>query len=413
MSANASPIEQKERIVLLDTIRGLAIFGILMVNMPLFFQPFSMMMQGAKPDSSVIHILSESFIKFFFEGKFYVMFSMLFGYGFWIFINKTTSDGSSIIPVFARRAFFLFLFGLVHVVLLWAGDILVFYGLLGLLLILFRKVSDKGLVKWAIGLGLIPSIITAFMVLVFFLFFQIPQAREGMEAGIQQSVEAINNLVARATQAYSQGTYREIIAIRLEEYKAILPGILFFYPVVLAMFLLGAWAARKKLISNYMDYLTFFRKAFWWGLGIGLVANSLYTYSYQFANMSKPDIWSLLSTFGHTVGGLSFCLFYVSAVVLLVSKGKFATFIKLLSPVGRMALSNYLMHSIICTFVFLPYGLGLFGKIEIWQGIVLTIIIYGLQIPLSAWWLKQFHFGPFEWLWRSLTYLKIQPFKRQ
>ncbi len=412
MKNTFSPIDQTERITLLDTLRGLAIFGILMVNMPLFFQPFSVMMQGAKPDASFVHILSESFIKFFFEGKFYVMFSMLFGYGFWIFINKTTSEGSNILPVFARRAFLLFLFGVVHVVLLWPGDILVFYGLLGLLLVLFRKVSNKRLVGWAIGLGVIPSVFTGFMVLIFVLFSQIPQAREGMEVGIQQSIDAISDLVDRASLAYSQGSFNEIIAIRIEEYKAILPGVLFFYPMVMAMFLLGAWAARKKMIANYMENLLFFRKAFWWGLGIGLIANTAYTYSFQHAQVMNPDVWSFLSTLGHSLGGFSFCLLYVSVVVLLVSKGKLGTLTKWLSPVGRMALTNYLMHSIICTFVFLSYGLGQFGKIEIWQGIILTIIIYGLQIPFSAWWLKRFHFGPFEWVWRSLTYLKIQPFKK-
>jgi uncharacterized protein len=410
MKKNFSPIVQAERITLLDTLRGFAVFGILIVNMPLFFLPFSMMMQGAKPDTTFVHIFSESFIKFFFEGKFYVMFSLLFGYGFWIFINKATSEGSSIIHVFARRAFFLFLFGVAHVVLLWAGDILVFYGLLGLLLILFRKVSDRGLVKWSIGLGLIPSLITGFMVLVFTLFYQIPQAREGMEAGIQQSIDSISDLVERASLAYSQGSFSEIVAIRIEEYKAILPGVLFFYPMVLAMFLLGAWAARKKLIANYMEHLPFFRKVFWWGLGIGLIANAVYAFSFQHAQMVNPDIWSFLSTFGHSLGGFTFCLLYVSVVVLLVSMGKLRTFTKWLSPVGRMALTNYLMHSLICTFIFLPYGFGLFGKIEIWHGIILTIIIYGLQIPFSNWWLKHFHFGPFEWLWRSLTYLKLQPF---
>jgi uncharacterized protein len=118
MNAKYSPIKSSERIFLIDVLRGLAIFGILMVNMPLMYEPMTQMMLGAKPGSSVVNIAAESFIKFFFEGKFYVIFSMLFGFGFWVFMNKKQEDGSSIIPVYSRRLFFLLLFGVAHVVLL-------------------------------------------------------------------------------------------------------------------------------------------------------------------------------------------------------------------------------------------------------------------------------------------------------
>ena len=112
MSSNLSPVPQTDRIELLDTLRGFAIFGILMVNLPLMYAPMSSMLLGSQGDGTLLHTLSESFIKFFFEGKFYVLFSMLFGYGFWIFINKTNIDGRSIVPVFRRRLFFLLLFGI-------------------------------------------------------------------------------------------------------------------------------------------------------------------------------------------------------------------------------------------------------------------------------------------------------------
>ncbi len=126
MQTRLNPIGQSERIGLIDALRGLAIFGILMVNMPLMFQPMSQMMLGASENASVLQIISESFIKFFFEGKFYVLFSFLFGYGFWIFLSKPTTDGQSIVPVYRRRVFFLLLFGIGHITLLWAGDILFF-----------------------------------------------------------------------------------------------------------------------------------------------------------------------------------------------------------------------------------------------------------------------------------------------
>jgi uncharacterized protein len=202
------------------------------------------------------------------------------------------------------------------------------------------------------------------------------------------------------------------VSVRVQEFKALLSGILFFYPVVLGMFLLGVWAARKGVISDYIGNLSLFRKMFWWGLAIGIVTNTLFVIASHHAVPLIPNGWSLLATSMHTFGGVSFGLCYVSAIVLLVAKGKLALFYGLLAPVGRMALTNYLLHSIIGAFLFHSYGFGLYGKIEVWQGIVLTIVIFSIQIPFSRWWLNHFQFGPFEWLWRCLTYLKFQPILR-
>ena len=413
MSLKYSPLKPSERIVMIDVLRGLAIFGILMVNMPLMYGPVTQMMLGAKPDASLHQVISESFIKFFFEGKFYVLFSMLFGFGFWIFMNKTVENGSSVVPVYRRRLFFLLLFGLAHVVLLWAGDILFFYALFGFILILFKNVSNRKIFKWAIWLTLIPTILISLMVTVFLLFSQIPEAKTAMDAGMQQGIDDMHKLVEQAAAIYSGGSFSEIVSIRIQEYQALLPAILFFYPVVLGMFLIGVWAARKEVITDYIGNLPLFRKVFWWGLGIGVVTNTLYVIAFRHAIMSIPTGWSLLATSMHTFGGVSFGLCYVSTIVLLFANRKSARLKWLLAPIGRMALTNYLLHSIICAFLFHSYGFGLFGKVEVWQGIVLTFVIFSVQILFSRWWLNHFQFGPFEWLWRCLTYLKFQPLWRE
>jgi uncharacterized protein len=368
------------------------------------------MLQGADPDATVIHKMLDSFIKFFFEGKFYILFSLLFGYGFWLFIHKSVPDGKSILPIFLRRVFILLLFGAIHIVFLWAGDILFFYAIFGFILVLFRRVSDKGIVKWAVWLALVPSIITGMMVLMFFMASRQPDVKEMFEANIHQSMLVINNLIEVANNFYSQGTLAEIIVIRLKEWRMLLPGFLFFYPIVMSMFLMGVWIARKGIIERFNENLSFFRKTIWLGILVGIPANLLYVLAIQNANPTFPNQWSLIATFFSLIGGLSFCLLYVSTIIILTSRNSFSKFGQMLPAVGRMALTNYLLHSIICAFLFHPYGFGLFGKIEIWHGIILTIVIYGLQIPFSNWWLKHFNFGPFEWLWRSLTYLKLQPF---
>ncbi len=407
-----SPVSIQERIFLLDVFRGLAIFGILMVNMPLFYNPISFILLGSQSDGDIIKIIFESFIKFFFEGKFYVLFSMLFGYGFWIFIQKSVPEGVGIIPVYLRRVLVLLLFGAIHVVFLWAGDILVLYAIFGMPLIFFRNVSDRGLIKWAIWLAVIPSVLAVFLAGMAALAMSIPEAADAFQAGLKEGMAVYNELAREAAQIYSTGSFSEIIFIRLKEYQVLLPGVLFVYPVVLAMFLLGAWIACKGYVKNYMEHLPLFKRVIWITLPLGIIFSTLYAIAYQISIPSVPDFWSALGVISHLVGGISFALLYSSTIILFTAKGGLSLFNKLLAPVGRMALTNYLLHSVICTTLFLSYGFGLFGRLEVWHGIVLTIVIFLLQIPFSSLWLKHFNYGPAEWLWRSLTYLKIQPFRK-
>jgi uncharacterized protein len=410
---NYGPLKQTERIVLIDALRGFALFGILMVNMLYMYEPMSQMMLGANPDAHITHVIAESFIKFFFEGKFYVIFSMLFGFGFYIFLSKSMVDGRSALPVFKRRLFFLLLFGLAHISLLWAGDVLLYYSIFGFLLILFRKAPDKKVMRWAVALALIPIFLTTIMVVAIGLFSQIPEAKAEIDIQLQGSIATVNELVERATVVYSTGSFREIVEVRIEEYFTILSGsLLFFCPVILAMFLVGFLVSRRGIISNYMDHIHLFRRIFWWGLATGILTNILYTVSYRNAIMNVPDVWSLIATSMHILGGISLGLCYISGIIILFINGRAGLMAKYFAPIGRMALTNYLLQSIICAVLFHSYGFGLYGKVEVWQGILLTLVIYLVQVVFSRWWLNNFLFGPFEWLWRSLTYFKVQPMKK-
>ncbi len=412
INSSVAPVGKEDRIMLLDTLRGFAIFGILMVNMPLFFQPISTILLGANPDASLLHKASESFIKFFFEGKFYVIFSLLFGYGFWLFLSKKTDDGVNIIPSFRRRAFFLLLFGLLHIILLWNGDILLIYAVYGFLLLLFRRISDRGLVKWAIWVGMLPSILIGLWSLIYYLASSNPELKAEFDAGSASQAQFAESLVQSASNTFSSGLFSEIVSIRVQEYLAMLPGyLLIFSPMVLAMFFLGIVAARRQLLESPQHNAPMFKKLLIWSGVIGVILNAVYVVSYLKAEASSPTIWQFLSTLTHAIGGLAFGLFYVSGIAILLAKGMLKKISKYLSAVGRMALSNYLTHSLVCAFLFHSYGLGLYGKIEIWHGIVLTILIFCAQIPISVWWLRRFRFGPLEWMWRSLTYWEVQPFR--
>lgn len=408
METEYAPIKKNERQIIVDVLRGFAILGILMVNIHLMYKP--MLSAIMKPDIeiSALNTGLEFVIRFLFEGKFYIIFSFLFGYGFWLFLNKSVENGKSILPFFRRRMFFLLLFGIAHILLLWAGDILVFYALFGFVLLLFRKSPNKKAIRWAIGLMMVPTILTAISVFFMWVGNQVPEASEVMAERVEQNMADLKSLYERAVVIYSNGSFSDIISIRIVEYKMILPTIFFFYPVVLAVFLMGMLFARKNIFKDYKANKMFFIKSFWWGLGIGIPSNILFVLSFHNINYQYPDLWMLLNTSMMLVGGVSLGLFYVSAITLLFIKGKASALKRVFAPVGRMALTNYLSQSIICAFLFHSYGFGLYGKLEVWQGILVAIAIFVGQVYFSRWWLKSYLFGPFEWLWRSLTYLKWQ-----
>lgn len=407
-----TPVKPQNRIALIDILRGFALFGILMVNMPLMYNPISRIMLGAKTDLSSLDLVFEYFIRFFFEGKFYVLFSMLFGYGFYLFLQKKNETHGRILLLYTRRLFFLLLFGILHVVLLWAGDILVFYALFGFILMLYRNSSTKKLFRWAMVFIAIPS----FLSLVFYGFYlmalQIPEAKAGMEEGIQSQMSQISALYKQAATIYSEGNFAEMRSMRIQEYLILLPGVFFFYPVVLGMFLIGMRAAKMNLIANYQNHIAYFRRLFRNSLIVAIPANIILVYAYQNSVSSIPSLLSVTTTLMSAIGGISMSLVYISGIVILYNKHN-EKLGKWFAPVGRMALTNYLMQSVITSFLFLNYGLGWYGMPTLWQGILLTILIYLIQLYWSRWWLSNYLYGPFEWLWRSLTYLKLQPFRRR
>jgi len=412
MKNHFTPTLPANRIQSLDVLRGMAIFGILMVNMPLMNSPMITIISDVKLWTDMPNIIATGFIKLFFESKFYVLFSLLFGYGFYLFLNKSMPENKSVIPVYRRRLFFLLLFGIAHMVLLWPGDILIFYALFGFSLLLFRKSPDKKLLRWALGFILLPIILNAIIVFFIFLAGFSPEAKAEMEAEFAQNSLEVTAIIYKALEIYPAGSFSEIVNMRLTEYGMLLPGVVFFYPNVLAMFLLGQYAARKGYLHNTVRHIGFFRKLFPYGLLIGLPLNIIYAVIFLQVQMGQPNIWSLVASICVGFGGPSLTLAYVSGFILLRHNGYLKKFSKWLAPVGRMALTNYLMHSIIAAILFLSHGFALYGKVNIWQGILITIAIFAVQIPLSNWWLSRFRFGPFEWLWRSLTYLKWQPMRR-
>ena len=405
-NTNHTPIEQSERIALIDIFRGLAIFGILMVNLPMMYHGISSMLLDTQySDATTLQTISKSFINFFFEGKFYIIFSLLFGYGFWMFINKKTESEKSIIPIFRRRLFILLLFGIGHVVFLWAGDVLIYYAIFGFMLISTRNYSDRKMLKGAI---ICLSIIVALNLLMVIPNYN-TIAKSEMELDFAEMERKTNSILA----IYSTGSYIEILIARLKEYQIVFAGAFASGLIYMAMFLIGAVIAKKQYIKNFKEKLPQIHKIFWATLIVGIIANTIFAILKLSVSYSTPS-WGLFTmSITSIIGGIAFAFCYCSAIIQLYDKRKDYKIFGLLAATGRMALTNYLCQSVIVAFLIYPFGFGLFNKIEFWQSIIITISIFTIQMFISRWWLTKFHFGPFEWLWRCLTYMKIQPLVRK
>lgn len=406
-----SPLSQRIRIDIIDALRGFAIFGILMVNMPLMFSPLVEGVMSPSLGNDTIDILAKVLITFFFEGKFFVLFSFLFGFGFYIFLHKDGEPGKDVLKTFRRRLFWLLLFGIFHVTFLWEGDILIYYALFGFLLILFRKSSIRKISIWMMVFFLIPIIFIGFLSMLPSILASNPEALAAFEQGNQEQLLATQDLVNKAYKVYSKGSYVEIINMNWEQWGFLSIGLIMFYPTCMVMFLLGLVMGRKGILADYIANLPLFKKVLWYTLPIGIIFNLLFLFSIYKAEPSGLGFWGFIGIVASIIGGITLMFAYVSGLILLYAKGKFGKLFSGFSAVGRMALTNYLSHSLIALLLFRSIGLGFYGKPEVWQGIILTLVIFGLQIPFSKWWLSKFRFGPLEWLWRSLTYGRMQAFK--
>ncbi len=408
LTQTAAPVREKERIAILDILRGFAILGILVVNMRWFNTPVGILTSELSLWDRSVDQAVKFLVYAVFDAKFYVLFSMLFGYGFWLFMNKSLPAGQSVVRLFSVRLFFLLLIGAAHVVLLWPGDILVFYALVGFILILFRNVRDRTLIRWAVAVVLAPVLI----ILLPFLGSFDPTFAAEMQQTLDERSERMRELAERALVVYTSGSFGEIVALRLEEYRAILEGVLFFQINILAYFLVGQWAARKGILANVEAHLPLLRRLCVWGFVIGIPVNLFYGYVAVFGNLYDLGGTSVTVAALTALGSPLLTLAYVSGFILLVRAGHLERLSRGFAAVGRMALTNYLVHSVIAALLFHSYGLGLYGAMSPGVGLLVVAVIFGLQIPFSLWWLERYRFGPAEWLWRTLTYRKLQPLLR-
>ncbi len=395
------PVQAAERINEIDIVRGVALLGILMVNMSFYKYPVYLE-RIPSHFAEGLERLSAMFIQLFFTGNFYAVFSFLFGLGFYIFMDRTMKKGFELKPIYRRRLFALLGFGLLHIVLFWSGDILFTYAITGFILLAFRNTSLEATKKWIFSL----------FIFAFIFNFTISFFKSAGDFFAPEKYQVImEEMISSALVMYTEGSFIELIIYRLvNEIPYVTLGVLFWIPQVLAFFLCGLYAGRKGFFKDIPAHIPMFKKIRTWGLLLGGLFLLLYALIDSSVLSVHPLLnYSLLSGINYIASIFIFPA-YVSLIILGAQSGFWKIILSPLAEAGKMALTNYLSQTLICVIIFYGYGFGLYGRVSVSEGILITIAIFLVQVAWSNIWMRKFRYGPMEWFWRLLTYKKKQPF---
>ncbi len=387
-----SSVATTDRLVSIDILRGLALFGVMAINVVFEFrvsifgqflpasrshEPGTIFFTGSSsPDMTRLMwaIISDSPFNRAVEGilahavsmKAFAVFSLLFGIGLAMQFDRIAPPRR--VALLLRRMLVLLAIGLLHLTLLWNGDILTEYALAGLIVLPFLFAANWLVI--ASSLALLGLYFTGWLINVLPL----------------PSPAWMTQHVADANRVYANGSFPQILAFRLSEIGAIAPLHLWIFPRTLALFLAGIMIWRSGVLRDVSGRHTM------------LLLTALAAFAVTI------DAGSSLAT-------VSLALAYGALVVSAASTGCGIRLLGWAAPIGRMAFTNYLMQSIIFGLVFYGYGLGLFGRLSVSFALALGIVVYVLQAVISSFWLKLYQFGPVEWLWRSLMYHQLQPMR--
>ena len=408
------PVAAGERVEVMDVLRGVALLGILLMNIEAFVGPLMESVTGVNTRFTGADRWMDAAIYVLVQGKFIAMFSLLFGMGFAVMLERANATGASGTWLYARRLLALLGIGLVHALLIWSGDILLTYALLGFVLLLcFRRTRVSRLPKWGIALYLLPLLLTWAMAGFAALSQLDPQAAAEFQKGMAAQAQQMNALIDGERLAFGTGSYMQAVAQRATDTGAMLGFLVFFAPTLLGVFLFGAWFMRSGTIRDSAAHLPLFRRLRNIGFGIGLPLMLWSAWTHPTMSFSEMSLGSAAAQAAAQVANLLMMLGYVSAIVLAMQLPTWAGRLRWLAPAGRMALTNYLMQSVVCTLVFYGYGLGYFERLpRAWQP-VFVLALFALQVMFSRWWLARYRFGPMEWLWRWMTYAKRPVMRRE
>jgi len=380
------PTSPSERIDAIDVLRGLALLGVVAINaVTIFrvsiFQPFLFpepSLSFSSIDSAVETILTQAV-----ELKALALFSLLFGAGLAIQFDRLAENERRAL-LLVRRLAVLLAFGLIHLCLIWNGDILTEYAFAGFIVLPFLFGP-----RWLLA-------VAALAFLALYLEMQVFPS-----PGLWPGTAALAQDVTEANRIYATGGFLDVLAFRLREIPLFAALHVYIFPRTIGLFLLGAFIWRTGILRNPLHRLLVSIAGVCIGLGAALVL----------AHAGRLIASGRVDALAEPLGTIVLALGYGAAIIGIANTGHGKKLLGWAAPVGRMAFTNYLAQSVILGWIFYGYGLGLFGKLGVTSALAIAVAVYVAQVFFSAWWLGCYRYGPVEWLWRTLMYGAAQPMR--
>ena len=395
-----APSSASERYDLVDALRGFALCGVLLANLSAFslYGYLAQPAQAALPSAEFDRIAQHA-LEWLLTHKAVTVFSILFGFGFAMQLERAETRGGDGLRVFVRRMAVLLALGLIHSAFWW-GDILLVYALAGFALVLCRKWPDRWLIWGGFAIALAGT----------------AAARGWLVSVSRAGPLSRQEVMTQALQTLSEPSLSSAFAGNAELLRWWYPlGGLMLVLFALGRFMLGYWAGRRRLLQDPAAQLPLLKRILAWTLPLGLLTTALQFWQRP-VHEALPllnkgfgvHVWMALVTFS---GPLLLGIAVATIFVLLYLRAGWQRWLRHLAPVGRMALSNYLMQTVVCSAIFYGYGLGIGPGYGTAAWFIVWALLFPAQMVLSRWWLARFRFGPMEWLWRTLTYGRLQPMR--
>lgn len=406
-------VRNSSRIVAIDILRGCAILGILLMNIMSFSMPDAAYNNpNVYGGDDIFNRLVYGFVHIFADQKFMGIFSLLFGASAMLLISKLRDNGGKVARVHYVRNLWLLLFGLLHGILLWSGDILLVYALCSLTLFFFRNRTPKLQLILGIGIFLLPVLLNLGIA------SQLHRFDAASLQGLESYITPTNAEISADLEVFRAGYAEQVVhRLELEESRATtmsedmadMAFLLEMFARAYGMMLIGMAFYNFGIVTAKRSSIFYRRMALMGALvGLPIVSWGLYRYIQHDWQASYA---LFMGRIPNHIATLFMVSAYIAAVMLWSKTAKGQHIKNRLAAVGRMALSNYIGQSILATFIFYGWGLGLYGHLNRVAQLGVVLLIWTLQLLISPWWLARFRYGPLEWLWRCLTYWRIENFR--